>query len=105
MATYLVWPDTEGFYRSEEISSYLRKYIKTYAVNFEKIIKSSDSCIGINRNIKTALSLLKLDHESIEMNIFVIIESHAKKKKKNSKHLFNRWLVQYNQNVHKERTI
>ncbi|KAI4478515.1 hypothetical protein M0804_011838 [Polistes exclamans] len=93
-----VWPETEGSRGSQEISSCLIKYIKTYATNFEKIITYSDSCTGQNRNIKTVLSLLKLVQsteiraESIEMKLlvsghsylpndsdFAIIESRAKK--------------------------
>nr|XP_033325321.1 uncharacterized protein LOC117219890 [Megalopta genalis] len=93
-----VWPETEGSRGSQEISSCLIKYIKTYATNFEKIITYSDSCTGQNRNIKTVLSLLKLVQsmeiraESIEMKFlvsghsylpndsdFAIIESRAKK--------------------------
>lgn len=38
-----VWPETEGSRGSQEISSCLIKYIKTYATNFEKIITYSDS--------------------------------------------------------------
>lgn len=102
----LVWPETEGSCGSQEIASCLIKYIKTYPANFEKIITYSDSCTRQNRNIKTVLSLLKLDQimeikaKSIEMKFlvsghsylpndsdFTIIESHAKK---NSKHFFSR---------------
>lgn len=93
-----VWPETEGSRGSQEISSCLKKYTKTYAANFEKIITYSDSCTGQNRNIKTVLSLLKLVQsteikaESIDMKFlvsghsylpndsdFAIIESCAKK--------------------------
>lgn len=93
-----VWPETEGSRGSQEISSCLTKYIKTYAANHEQIITYSDSCTGQNRNIKTVLSLLKLVQSteikavSIEMKFlvsghsylpndsdFAIIESCAKK--------------------------
>lgn len=93
-----IWPETEGSRGSQEISSCLIKYIKTYATNFEKIVTYSDSCTGQNRNIKTVLSLLKLVQsteiraESIQMKFlvsghsylpndsdFAIIESRAKK--------------------------
>ena len=96
-----VWPETEGSRGSQEISSCLIKYIKSYAANFEKITYS-DSCTGQNRNIKTFLSLLKLVQstefkaESIDMKFlisghsylsndldFAIIESK-------SKHFFTR---------------
>ena len=93
-----VWTETEGSYGSQEISSHLIKYIKTYAKNFEKIITYSDLYIEQNKNIKTVFSLLKLVQnteirtESIEMKFlinihnylpndsdFAIIESHAEK--------------------------
>ena len=93
-----VWPETEGSRGSQEISSCLTKYMKTYAANYEQIITYSNSCTGQNRNIKTVLSLLKLVQSteikavSIEMKFlvsghtylpndsdFAIIESCAKK--------------------------
>lgn len=96
--TLNIWPETKGSRGSQEISSFLIKYIKTYAKNFEKMITYSNSCIGQNGNIKTVLSLLKLFQsieirtESIEMKFlvddhsylpnntdFLIIKSHAKK--------------------------
>lgn len=72
-----VWPETEGSRWSQEISSCLIKYIKTYAKNCNKIITYSEFMYQTKKNIKTVLSLLKLVQstevraESIEMKFLV----------------------------------
>jgi len=62
---FYVWDETIASRGSQEIASCLIKHIKTVAGNKEKIIIYSDTCPGQNRNIKLALSLLKLVQSDI----------------------------------------
>ncbi|XP_076660862.1 uncharacterized protein LOC143364351 isoform X2 [Halictus rubicundus] len=57
---FYVWDETLASRGSQEIASCLVKHIKSVAGYKDKIIIYSDSCTGQNRNIKIALSLLKL---------------------------------------------
>lgn len=55
-----VWDETEGGRGSQDIASCIVKHIKERASTYKHIILYSDACTGQNRNIKMALSLLKL---------------------------------------------
>ncbi|CAG9832472.1 unnamed protein product [Diabrotica balteata] len=60
-----VWYEIEGGKGSQDISPCLVKLLKTHAATQNHVIMYSDSCTGQNRNIKMALSLLKLVQEPI----------------------------------------
>lgn len=55
-----MWDEITRSRGSQEIATCLVKHLKQYAANYLSIIIYSDSCTGQNRNIKLALSLLKL---------------------------------------------
>lgn len=55
-----VWNETQGGRGSQDISSIVRKHLIQYASTHKHIILYSDACGGQNRNIKMALTLLKL---------------------------------------------
>lgn len=55
-----MWDETQASRGSQEIASCLVKHIKLYASEFKHIILYSDCCGGQNRNIKVALTLMKL---------------------------------------------
>lgn len=61
-ASMYMWDETEGGRGSQDISAVVVKHIKKHAANHKHIILYSDSCGGQNRNIKMALSLLKVLH-------------------------------------------
>ena len=54
------WDETEGGRGSQDLSSCVVKHLKENAANHNRIVLFSDSCTGQNRNIKMALTLLKL---------------------------------------------
>ncbi|CAG9773484.1 unnamed protein product [Ceutorhynchus assimilis] len=55
-----MWDETEGGRGSQDIASCLVKHLMENAREYDHIILYSDSCTGQNRNIKLALTLLKL---------------------------------------------
>lgn len=68
LATFYVWNQTEGKRGSQEISACLLKHLKTLPSSVRHVVIYSDTCTGQNRNIKVALSLLKLvaQHPTID---------------------------------------
>lgn len=59
-----VWNETQGGRGSQDISSIVRKHLIHYASTHKHIVLYSDACGGQNRNIKMALTLLKLVQSS-----------------------------------------
>ncbi|KAJ4429628.1 hypothetical protein ANN_21829 [Periplaneta americana] len=66
-----MWDETEGGRGSQEIASCIRSHLKMNASSHNHIILYSDACSGQNRNIKMALTLLKLVNDT-EMQVEII---------------------------------
>lgn len=61
-----VWDETMASRGSQEVAACLKNHLK--AVNKKHVIIYSDACTGQNRNIKLALTLMKLAQESASID-------------------------------------